>query len=269
MIKVVDITVSNMENALRGLRNPMNSWANSDSYFGLWHEEMVDEVIEDYATDWTKFFFPKVDIFEKEDIISPFNEIYSYLRKNALNPYYECAQAISADVPYEYMAYVGPNDMKLACNMIRAGADEGKFARQIFVSMDIIAPLYWWKEMDTYKVATVANSTSTMHKIHSKPLTEQDFSIDDSNISTLVTKRLIDELNFYRERFLETKDKNHWRALIQLLPESYMQKRTWTANYQVLRNIYFARQHHKLQEWRDFCDIIKTLPYATDLIIAK
>ena len=173
---------------------------------------------------------------------------------------------------------IGENDLKLAQKLIRAGAEHAKFMRQIFVSVDITAPIYWWKEMDTYKVSTVSNSTSTMHKLSSKPITINDFSFDNLDllihplneedlIFEDVAENIIYDCERLRELFIETKDKRYWRALIQLLPESYNQTRTWTANYAILRNIYFQRKDHKLIEWHQFCDWIKTLPCGEELII--
>lgn len=170
---------------------------------------------------------------------------------------------------------VGPNDMKLAQRMIGGGPEEAKFLRQIFVTMDINAPFFWWKEMDTYKVGTTANSCSTMHKLTSREFASQDFSFDEliedfnEQDQQLISDMRVGILNYceeLRQRYLETKDKNLWRALIEILPSAYMQKRTWTANYQVLRNIYFQRRNHKLQEWKDFCHIIENLPYGKELI---
>ena len=137
----------------------------------------------------------------------------------------------------------------------------------IFVSVDVTAPLYWWKEYDTYKVATVANSTSTMHKIHSKPFELADFSTDHMNASGLMTmQKVIDELERLRRHYLETKDKSDWYTMIQLLPTSYNQMRTCTLNYETLFNIYFARRNHKLAEWHTYCDWILSLPYVTELL---
>ena len=172
---------------------------------------------------------------------------------------------------------IGKNDLDLAQRLIKAGSDHRKFLRQIFVSVDITAPLYWWKEYDTYKVATVANSCSTMHKIHSKPIELSDFSIDDfdfedaGGVQLSVNDLFINVVTYceyLRRMYLDTKDKKYWRALIQLLPESYNQKRTVTLNYETLRNIYGSRRNHKLDEWSvGFMDWIKTLPYAEELII--
>ena len=170
---------------------------------------------------------------------------------------------------------VGPNDLKLAQRMINGGTEESKFMRQIFVTMDINAPFFWWKEMDTYKVGTTANSCSTMHKLTSREFAAQDFSFDEPIESFMFDDQdyisdmritVLDYCECLRRRYLETKDKRIWRALIEILPSAYMQKRTWTANYQVLRNIYFQRRNHKLQEWKDFCSVIESLPYGRELI---
>ena len=205
MIKLEKTGVMNLENAMRGARNPMNSWARSDSFY---------------------------------------NEAGEYV--------------------------LGPNDLDLARRLRKAGSDHRKFLRQVFVSVDITAPLYWWKEYDTYKVATVANSTSTMHKITSKPFEMDDFSHDHlSSEAEDFMKRIVDELEQIRLRYLETKNKADWYDIIQLLPSSYNQMRTCSFNYETLINIYYARKDHKLAEWHTFCDWIKTLPYAEALIIGE
>ena len=177
---------------------------------------------------------------------------------------------------------VGENDLKLAQRMIGAGTDESKFMRQIFVSMDITAPLYWWKEADTYKIATVANSCSTMHKIISDEITEENYSFDpepDKPLTDLPTNdyvrildiknRAVADVEWLRKKYNETKDKRYWRLLIQINPDGWLQKRTWTGNYQNLRNMYFARKNHKLIEWIQFCQIIEQLPYSKELICYK
>jgi hypothetical protein len=205
MIKLERTSVLNLENAMRGARNPMNSWARTDSYY---------------------------------------DEDRNYV--------------------------LGPNDLDLAKRLAKAGPDHRKFIRQIFVSVDITAPLYWWKEYDTYKVATVANSTSTMHKIHSKAFEEEDFSTDHMTEET--KKHFLDFVAYMeevRKKFVETKDKTYWYDLIQILPSSYNQLRTCTLNYETLSNIYYARKAHKLYEWHTLCDWIKTLPYAEDIIINR
>ena len=205
MLKTERTSVMNFENAIRGARNPMNSWAKSDSAYD-----------------------------DKGNYI------------------------------------LGENDLALARKLCRAGSDHRKFVRQIFVSADITAPLYWWKEFDTYKVATVANSTSTMHKIHAKPFELADFSVDKLSDGALAAFRTyMDYMEATRRRFVETKDKRDWYDLIQLLPSSYNQLRTVTMNYETLINIYYARRAHKLDEWHVFCDWIRTLPYADDLICCR
>lgn len=205
MLKLERTSVMNFENAIRGARNPMNSWAKSDSAYD-----------------------------DKGNYI------------------------------------LGENDLALARKLCRAGSDHRKFVRQILVSVDITAPLYWWKEFDTYKVATVANSTSTMHKIHAKPFELADFSVDKLSDGALAAFRTyMDYMEATRLRFVETKDKRDWYDLIQLLPSSYNQLRTVTMNYETLINIYYARRAHKLDEWHVFCDWIRTLPYADDLICCR
>ena len=160
----------------------------------------------------------------------------------------------------------GPNDLDLAMRLAKAGSDHRKYLRMVFVSVDVTAPLYWWKEYDTYKVATVANSTSTMHKIHSKPFSMDDFSCDHMTDGTKkFMETVVAELENIRLRFKETKSKDDWYDMIQLLPSSYNQMRTCTFNYQTLINIYRARKNHKLAEWHTFCDWIETLPYAEQI----
>ena len=205
MLKVERISVMNMENAIRGARNPMNSWAKMDSFYDGEHNFVL-----------------------------------------------------------------GENDLALAHRLAVAGSDHRKFLRQIIVSMDITAPLYWWKEFDTYKVGTVANSTSTMHKIQAKEFSREDFSHDRLTADALaVLDTLIVYLEGERVRFVETKEKDAWHNMIQLLPSSYNQMRTVSLNYEVLINIYYARRHHKLAEWHTLCDAIENLPYAKELILIK
>ena len=205
MLKAERICVMNMENAIRGARNPMNSWARMDSYY---------------------------------------DESGSFV--------------------------LGENDLSLARRLAVAGSDHRKFLRQIIVSMDITAPMYWWKEFDTYKVGTVANSTSTMHKIQAKEFERADFSTDRMSEDALaVMDTLIGYLEGERVKFNETKDRVHWHNMIQLLPSSYNQTRTVTMNYEVLINMYYARRHHKLGEWHTFCDAVLSLPYANELILVK
>ena len=205
MLLVDRISVMNMENAIRGARNPLNSWARSDSYY--------DE-----------------------------------------------------DGNY----HLGENDIGLGSRLAHAGSDHRKFLRQIIVSMDIAAPLYWWKEFDTYKVGTVANSCSTMHKIQAKEFTRADFSCERMTEDALaVLDATIRFMESERVRFIETKDKSAWHNMIQLLPTSYNQLRTVTLNYEVLINIYYARRHHKLAEWHTLCEAIEKLPYAKEFILVK
>lgn len=219
MIEIHNTEVSGWEAAVRGMRNPMNSWEKSDSH---WYTE------------------------------------------------------INTDPIY----YVGDNDLSLMKKLIAAGTDHSKFMRMINVTADVTAPLYWWKEYDTYKVGTVANSCSTMHKIAAKEFTLDDFSheklinsscmeIQEQNIRISPMQALlttIECLNSYRNLYLETKDKKYWWQMIQLLPSSYNQKRTVQLNYAVLRNIYHSRKDHKLDCWKNFCKWIETLPYAQELI---
>ena len=209
MIKLERWSVMNLENAIRGMRNPMNSWDKSDSRY---------------------------------------------------------------DMSGEYI--IGENDMDLAKRLRSAGSDHRKYLRQIFVSVDITAPLYWWKEYDTYKVGTVANSCSTMHKIHEKEFAPDDFShehlIDEvfpvtgEHVESYsdVLYDVISALNSARARYIETKDKKYWWQMIQLLPSSYNQMRTCTLTYENLVNMYHARRHHKLDEWRGFCKWVEQLPYS-------
>lgn len=179
---------------------------------------------------------------------------------------------------------IGENDIKLAQTLIKAGNEHRKFMRQIFVSVDITAPLYWWKEFDTYKVGTVANSTSTMHKLATTPITLDCFETDDydrnlsfadnsndddglDNISTF-EEDIIYVLENLRQKYLETKDKRYWKELVRWLPESWLQKRTITMNYENVRNMYFQRRYHKLTEWSEsFIKWVESLPYAEELIM--
>lgn len=197
MIKLERVDVMNFSNAIRGMRNPMNSWGKSDSYY---------------------------------------------------------------DDNGNYV--LGEDDLSLAVRLAKAGSDDRKFLRQIFVSVDVTAPLYWWKEYDTYKVGTVANSTSTMHKIHSKVFSRDDFSCE--RMSDVALKCLDNTIVILEDRrgfYNATKEKQYWDDMIQLLPTSYNQMRTCTLNYENLLNMYYARRYHKLKEWREFCEWIETLPW--------
>lgn len=226
MIKVENIETWGFEHAIRGMRNPLNSWDKSDSEYKVVH-------IDPYSLE------------ESRDFV------------------------------------IGENDLDLMRRLYKAGTEHRKYLRQIFVSMDITAPLYWWKEFDTYKVGTVSNSCSTMHKITSKEFSIEDFSFEHLNDEEVkVTQRdqdytnssidalydIVDMLNTYRELFLKTKNKKYWWQIIQLLPSSYNQKRTITMNYENLFNIVNQRSNHKLDEWVQFCLILRALPYVESLL---
>lgn len=206
MLKTANTSVMNFENAIRGARNPLNSWARMDSAY---------------------------------------------------------------DSEGRYV--LGPNDLDLARRLARSGSDHRKYLRQIFVSVDITAPLYWWKEFDTYKVGTVANSTSTMHKIHAKSFEREDFSHDRLDAGGLaMLDATIAYLESERQKYLADKENRQpWHNMIQLLPTSYNQMRTVTMNYENLINIYYARRAHKLAEWHTLCDWILSLPYAKELICVR
>lgn len=215
MIKLEKADVFGWESAIRGMRNPMNSWDKSDTRFST----------ENW--DGRYWCFP-----------------------------------------------IGDNDLNLMKNLSKAGNDHAKYLRMINVTVDITAPLYWWKEFDTYKVGTVANSCSTMHKIQAKEFTMDDFShehlysrLGESYEAMDCLVDIIGCLNKYRELYLETKDKTWWWQMIQLLPTSYNQKRTVQLNYQVLKNMYFSRKNHKLDEWHTFCEWCEKLPYFKEICI--
>ena len=186
--------------------------------------------------------------------------------KNSWDKSDSCWSSTNENGTDKPMYIIGENDLKLMHTLAAAGQDHGKFLRMIHVQLDVTAPLYWHKEADQYKVGTVTDSCSTMHKIHAKEFTLDDFSHEHLYSPLHDLKPTVDLLNVYRERFLDTKDKEDWWQLIQLLPSSFNQRRTWDLNYAVLRNIYHARRNHKLDEWHTLCDWIETLPYAEDLI---
>lgn len=241
MLKIENAEVVGWEHAIRGMRNPMNSWEKSDSRIVDCDGECsscdaYELVLDDYCT-----------------------------------------------LPLGENIVIGPNDQKLMTQLAKAGTDHRKFMRMITVYLDITAPLYWWKEFDTYKVGTVANSCSTMHKIAEKEFTLEDFScehlVDEENVSYSSNalcmpyfKSALDAvimlLNTARTMYLETKEKTYWWQMIQLLPSSYNQKRTVMLNYEVLANIYKSRRNHKLDEWHTLCDWIEVLPYS-ELITGK
>ena len=272
-MKFENTYVSNFQGAFRGLRNPLESWNKSDSAFGI-------DATSDCDKDWqiADLYCKKNNIDINSDHFYDVEEKYAaWLRENGVlkitKGYTECV---------EY-AFIGPNDLDLAHRMIKAGTSDSKFLRQINVSVDITAPLYWYKEFDTYKIGTVANSTSTMHKLSKTPITLDCFEKDDYNRSLVLTeenteegvigyfvddmvKELINHLETLRLLYLETKDKKYWKELIRWLPNGWLQTRTVTMNYAVLRNQYFQRQHHKLSEWHQYCEWIESLPYSEDLI---
>jgi hypothetical protein len=267
MIKIDNLRVFNMEGAFRGLRNPMNSWDKSDSISGIGDYDQFNMDVDNIIGTYIKNAFGDHynDWLEEDGWQDEYDEMAEHL-----NNWYAENATLDWDGRASTYFLLGYNDKLLAQRMVLAGADEGKFARQIFVSLDIEAPLLWWKEFDTYKVATVANSCSTMHKIHSRDLTMDDFTAENFSEETMdLFQKVVDRINKLRALYLETKDKSYWREMIDLLPESYMQKRTVTLNYQNLRNIYFARRHHKLNEWHDFCRMIEGLPYAANLICCE
>ena len=236
MIKIENWEVVGWEPAIRGMRNPKNSWEKSDSEYCI---DGCDDC-DNFSVCNTNFE-PYFKRFWEED---------------------------PGDTNYA----IGPNDHKLMMNLASGGPVHAKYRRMITVYVDITAPLYWWKEFDTYKVGTVANSCSTMHKIHAKEFELDDFShehltdyCEDGELCVDWIgdlEDLIGSLNFAREKFLETKDKKFWWQMIQLLPSSYNQKRTVMLNYEVLVGVYKWRKDHKLDEWHDFCKWIESLPYS-------
>lgn len=201
-----------------------------------------------------------------ENIVPPSNEQWKSAIMGARNPMNSWGKSDSIYSGEKFS--IGENDLKLLERLVKAGTDHSKFLRFLPVTMDITAPLYWWKEADTYKVGTASNSCSTMHKIQSKEFTLEDFSIENlyNDVVDNPFKTIIDCLNFFRGLYLQNKDKDDWWQMIQLLPSSYNQRRTVIVNYAVLRNMYHARKNHKLDEWRTFCDVIReNIPYS-DLI---
>lgn len=199
-----------------------------------------------------------------ENITPPSTDQWGMAILGARNPMNSWNKSDSQVVQW-HMLEIGENDLGLMKRLVASGTDHSKFLRFLPVVMDITAPLYWWKEFDTYKVGTVANSCSTMHKIHTKRFEREDFSVEhilncDERHWMCCMDNIISAMNVAREKYLETKDKKYWWQMIQLLPSSYNQKRTVMLNYAVLRNMYHARKNHKLDEWRDFCKRIKALP---------
>lgn len=229
MIQIENVETFGFKAAIHGMRNPLNSWSRSDS-----------EYMPQFDTEYG---------------------------------------------PMKAEFAIGENDLKLMQQLCKAGSDHRKFLRMINVTMDIVAPLYWWKEYDTYKVGTVANSCSTMHKLTAKEFTLDDFSCEhlmrdaegwnieeeyaegESPLAAL--EYTIAVLNFYRKKYLETKDKRYWWQMIQLLPSSYNQRRTVQLNYEVLLNMYHSRKNHKLDEWVNFCKWVETLPYFKAICLSE
>ena len=272
-MKFENVRVYNFENSLRGMRNPKNSWDLSDSYFNITDD--YDEGILDVADAWIFQDHPEWDKYEDTKEYLDLQDKYcDWLITNG-------TLKESKNYDYKEVAYIGPKDMHLAQLLIRSGPEHRKFLRQIFVSVDITAPMYWWSEFDTYKVGTVANSTSKMHKLASYPITDQcfemgDFTADlkpykdaaigpkDLTIKTVWENLLID-CEHLRQEYNETKDIHYWKELLRILPNSWLQTRTVTMNYENLLAICSKgqRRNHKLIEWReDFINWARTLPYA-------
>ena len=265
-MKFKNTLTSNWRNAFYGLRNPMNSWDRSDSKGGL---SCYGEEVSDVADLWMEKLHPELKFIDNEhEYIEKAAHIEEWLDENGIIQFDDCG----SDGIREYF-YIGPNDMDLAQRMIAAGTPNDKFLRQIFVSVDITAPLYWFKEMDTYKVGTTANSTSTMHKLASTPITIDCFEMDDFSAIGRANKKsweiIIGICEDLRNKYNKTKDIRYWKELIRILPESWLQTRTFTCNYSVLRNIIKWRSTHKLTEWHQFVDWCKTLPYAKELLFYK
>lgn len=238
MLKIENTDVFGFEAAIRGMRNPMNSWSQSDSEFTCKECDGCAWELEAH-----------VDSYENEEW-----------------------EGTTSWCPHSPLR-VGENDMKLMKNLTKAGSDHAKYLRMINVTMDVTAMQPWWMEFDTYKVGTVRNSCSKMHKIHVKEFTIDDFEhrgIDEvGEVATDALWMLIDVCNHLRNKFNETQEKKYWRALIELLPEGYLMRATVQLNYEVLRHQYHARKNHKLVEWHEYCDWIKMLPYAKELIIGE
>ena len=302
MIKIENVRTVGWEAAIRGARNPMNSWEKSDSLF-FPIRELAVESLDGQIIFYNNWIYCGAD--KRKPLYSwTMDDKTGQLFHENLN------KLMSSNVPV-----IGPNDLKLMSNLAKAGSDEAKFRRMIVVYVDITAPMYWWKEADTYKIGTVRNSCSTMHKIHAKEFELSDFSTehlidefhytwigegDDEEITVDylddyclldpgthpgandnpyspyyngestpcdILKYTIAMLNRARELFLKTHDKKYWWQMIQLLPSSYNQRATLMLNYEVLANMYHARKNHKLDEWREFCEWIETLPYAEELIV--
>ena len=264
------------------MRNPKNSWNKSDSDFQITNLDYYDGDMF-IADEWVKALHPDLNWPEEftDEGCNLAEEYADKLIKNGV-------LRLNDNDDVADLAFIGPQDMKLAQTLIKAGPEHRKFLRQIFVSVDITAPLYWWKEMDQYKIGTVTDSTSTMHKLTSKPITLESFEIEDFNPEIvyyeipgaqndigMFADFMIEQLEFLRQKYLETKDKRYWKELVRWLPESWLQTRTWSANYEVVRSICQQRRNHKLNEWAGKDDPSKNnfikwareeLPYAQYLI---
>jgi hypothetical protein len=277
-MKFENIKVYNFENALRGMRNPKNSWHLSDSKFGYATLETPSSLLYEVAEAWANDWASTLDYVDERDKEAEYESKVNWLIENGAR---EVAPGVCE------FNLIGPKDMKLAKALIAGGSEHRKFLRQIMVTVDITAPLYWWKEFDTYKVGTTANSTSTMHKLTSKPITLDCFEIDDYKTDLLIGKaadnlvvndfivNLIDYLEDLRIKYLETNDIGYWKELVRWLPEGWLQTRTVTMNYENLLSMVHQRDHHKQTEWSGTEDKISTptfikfahsLPYADDFI---
>ena len=275
-MKFENTQVFNFEGAIRGMRNPLNSWNKSDSFFGLINLEYDFPDADMVADSW----IDNENIGRVERGLEPLSadmEDYSQYY-DILDRYCSWMRDVGilrVDNELADVAFLGYEDLRLAQKLVKAGPEHAKFMRQIMVSVDITAPLFFWKEFDTYKVGTTANSTSTMHKLASTRITRDCFETDPSEDRlqlidpTHVCVRVdtfIDDLEQMRQLYEFTKDKRYWKSLIRWLPESYLQTRTVTMNYAVLRNIFFQRKGHKLSEWEQFIDWLSILPYGRELI---
>lgn len=279
-MKFDNVRVFNFEGALRGMRNPKNSWHLSDSAFGIAEWDNAYTYAKETAYAWAYHVEPDDEV--TRELIA--HDYLEWLEKN---------HRLHIDEDYVEFACIGPKDMRLAKALISGGSEHRKFLRQIMVTVDITAPLYWWKEFDTYKVGTTANSTSTMHKLTSKPITMDCFEIDDYDDSLPIGYVLgqkdtanvgvfaedhVDFLEELRLKYLETNDKAYWKELIRWLPESWLQTRTVTMNYENILSMVHQREHHKLTEWsgdgdtfvhESFIKFAKTLPYANEFIFVN
>ena len=263
-----NIKVGNFEGAFRGMRNPLDSWAKADSKFGIGNIDALEDAEQDVVDGWIAHeseLTGKKYVDYSEDYENIYQKYADWIEEEGI---LTCKPSIVIDYDCFEYAFIGPKDMRLAQRLIKSGPEHCKFLRQIQVCVDITAPLYWWKEFDTYKVGTTANSTSTMHTLCKTPITSDKFEWDKGFADYQDT--IMDMCEDLRKKFIETQDKTYWRALVQILPEAFLQTRTVTLSYANLRNIYFQRRNHKLTEWStDFIEFIKSLPYTNELIILE